>query len=241
VTKKILSVQDFQHNQGTSFVVDNQASAPASPVKGQLYLNTGDNTLYWYNGSAWTAAGGGGGTSTYDAENYPKTSKYYQAPVGRASGSNVTPGLNIVFATPIVFGKAVTLASVGIEVATAATTGGVVRFGLADWTSSTDVAPGSFLNDFGTVSSTTTGEKAVTGLGISLSAHHVYHLCVVSQTATCAMRSIDGGHPWVFDIAAVTGTGAVNCFYMTGVTGSMSGTFTIAGGDQGPRFNYTLS
>src|ERR1043165_1415206 len=100
---------DYQKNLLTAPVIDNQASAPSSPVKGQLYLNTGDNTLYYYNGSTWTNASGGGGSSNYDTENYPKTSKFYQTPIGRI-GSNVTPGLNIVFATPIVFGKAVTLA-----------------------------------------------------------------------------------------------------------------------------------
>lgn len=36
-------------------------AAPSSPVTGQLYYNTGDNTLYWWNGTAWISASGGGG------------------------------------------------------------------------------------------------------------------------------------------------------------------------------------
>lgn len=34
-------------------------TAPATPVTGQLYYNTGDNTLYWWDGSAWVSARGG--------------------------------------------------------------------------------------------------------------------------------------------------------------------------------------
>lgn len=35
-------------------------SAPSSPVTGQMYYNSGDNTLYWWDGSAWVSARGGG-------------------------------------------------------------------------------------------------------------------------------------------------------------------------------------
>lgn len=38
--------------------IQNLSSAPSSPVAGQLYFNTGDSTLYFYNGAEWIPASG---------------------------------------------------------------------------------------------------------------------------------------------------------------------------------------
>ena len=38
--------------------IHNLSSAPSSPVAGQIYFNTGDNTLYFYNGTDWIPASG---------------------------------------------------------------------------------------------------------------------------------------------------------------------------------------
>ena len=46
---------DFNKNEAVAIVIDNQATAPTSPVEGQMYFDTtaGDKTMYFYNGSAW--------------------------------------------------------------------------------------------------------------------------------------------------------------------------------------------
>lgn len=51
---------DINMSNGTSIinlVVDPRSSAPSSPVEGQVYYNTVDDVLYYYNGTAWQTFG----------------------------------------------------------------------------------------------------------------------------------------------------------------------------------------
>ena len=63
MSRKFLTNLDLGKNQLIQAAVENLASAPSSPVKGQLYFNStgGDNTLYWWDGSAWVPAKATGG------------------------------------------------------------------------------------------------------------------------------------------------------------------------------------
>jgi hypothetical protein len=47
---------DIVKNELRNCVVQNLGTAPAAPVKGLLYFNSADNTLYWYDGTQWIAA-----------------------------------------------------------------------------------------------------------------------------------------------------------------------------------------
>jgi hypothetical protein len=50
---------DFAKLEARNMQAHQLGAAPSSPVKGQLYYNTADNTLWWWDGSAWVSARGG--------------------------------------------------------------------------------------------------------------------------------------------------------------------------------------
>lgn len=53
MAKSILTDLNFNQNEAQNMVIQNLASAPASPVAGQEYFNTADNCKYIWNGSSW--------------------------------------------------------------------------------------------------------------------------------------------------------------------------------------------
>jgi acetylglutamate kinase len=69
LSKKYYHNIDLDSNQLLSAVIENRTSAPASGVDGQVYYNTVDKKIYYYNAalSLWqelgAGGGGGGGTS----------------------------------------------------------------------------------------------------------------------------------------------------------------------------------
>ena len=50
---------DFSKYEGKQFRAHQLGAAPSSPVTGQMYYNSGDNTLYWWDGTQWVSARGG--------------------------------------------------------------------------------------------------------------------------------------------------------------------------------------
>ncbi len=75
MAKKVLVNLDLTKNQILNVVLQNLASAPSSPLSGQIYYNTTENVVYFWDGTAWLSASGdiqgvtagagliGGGTS----------------------------------------------------------------------------------------------------------------------------------------------------------------------------------
>lgn len=58
MAKKFLTSIDLAKNQILNVAIQNLASAPSSPVTGQVYFDTTDYRMYFYDGSAWVDMSG---------------------------------------------------------------------------------------------------------------------------------------------------------------------------------------
>lgn len=60
MARKYLSAIDMSKNEIQNHVLHRLASAPSSPVEGQIYYNTGDDKVYYRNATDWVEFGAAG-------------------------------------------------------------------------------------------------------------------------------------------------------------------------------------
>ena len=58
MAKKVLVNLDLTKNQVLNIALHNLASAPSSPVQGQIYYNTTDKAVYYWDGTSWISVSG---------------------------------------------------------------------------------------------------------------------------------------------------------------------------------------
>lgn len=88
MAKRYLTAIDLNKNELQNVAIQNLASSPASPVAGQVYYNTVDGTLRYYNGSAWITLAQGGDLASA-----------ISSAIDAITTSDVQEGTNLYFTT----------------------------------------------------------------------------------------------------------------------------------------------
>jgi hypothetical protein len=100
---------DFSQCQAINIVLHQSATAPGTPVEGQLYENTTDHLIYYYNGTAWVDITG-------DVKSVDNASNGGLVATN-AAGPNVTLAINVDTTTVEIVGNVVRLKDLGVGTA----------------------------------------------------------------------------------------------------------------------------
>lgn len=164
------------------------AGGTAGKVPYQTAADTTAFTAVGTSGDFLTSGGTGSPTWTSPSALPTKsqvsgtvTTGYYNVPPGSNNGNaQGTGGNTIVTFTPYLAKWNMTMTSLSVNVTTSSS-GNTQRLGL--YSAGTNGLPDSRLNDFGTVSLTSTGFKTITGLSVSLTAGTTYWFATSGSSA----------------------------------------------------------
>src|SRR5436190_17275908 len=83
---------DFAKYEGRNLRGHQLGTPPASPVTGQVYYNTADNTLYWWDSTQWVSARGGASATPPATTGALGTIQLAGDLAGTATSPQIAPG-----------------------------------------------------------------------------------------------------------------------------------------------------
>lgn len=211
----------------------NLTSPPASPGAGDVWYRSDTDQVLASDGAA-------GEPITVGPEgNLPviRSTAWHGLPPYGATGTANVP-VNRMFALPFWPGRTCTLTALAANV-TLGLVGGNLRMGLY---ASDGVLPTTLVADYGTVGAGVTGITQISGL--STTVRPVLHYLVIGRQGGVLNLGLTTRVTWdpIVSETTPTITGALNCYYIDGVSGALPSSFgTPAGLDTAPAISVQLT
>lgn len=218
---------------GASLRLFNRTTTPASPEPGDVWYRSDTKQIRASDGQA-------GEPLTIGPEgNLPviRSAGWHGLPAYGATGTANVP-VNRMFALPFWPGRQCTLTAMAANV-TLALVGGSLRMGLY---ASDGVLPTTLVADYGTVSAGVTGIRSI--IGLSTSVRPVLHYLVIGRQGGVVNLGLTTRVTWdpIVSEAVPTITGALNCYFIDGVSGALPASFGApAGLDTAPAVSVQLT
>jgi len=208
-------------------------STPAAPAAGDIWYRTDLDQVHTSDGAA------GIPLSLGPVGNLPvvRSTAWHGLPAYGATGTANVP-VNRMFALPFWPGRTCTLTAMAANV-TLALAGGNLRMGLY---ASDGTLPTTLIADYLTVSAGLTGIRSITNL--STPVRPVLHYLVIGRQGGVVNLGLTTRITWdpIVSETSPTITGALNCYYIDGVSGALPASFGApAGLDTAPAVSVQLT